>query len=78
LRRGTGPAPRRVSKEDGAAVSDVDHRLCGVEEVPSAGSLRVAIPDREPAAVFKVSEGFVTVDDGCTHNGASLAKKARS
>ena len=55
-------------------MSDHDYRLCEVEDVPAAGGLRVAIPGREPVAVFKSGEGFVVVDDGCTHNGASLAK----
>lgn len=55
-------------------MNDHEYRLCGVEEVPSAGGLRVAIPGRDPVAVFKVGEGFVVVDDRCTHNGASLAK----
>ena len=55
-------------------MSEHDYELCFVEDVPSVGGLRVALPGRGPVAVFRLGDGFVVVDDGCTHNGASLAK----
>ena len=58
------------------AKSTVDHayRLCALDEVPSAGVLRVSLGAGEALTVFRLDDRYFVVDDRCPHRGASLAK----
>jgi nitrite reductase/ring-hydroxylating ferredoxin subunit len=47
---------------------------CRIEEVSEQQPFRAVFVDRPPIGVFKLDDGFVAIDDTCSHGQASLCE----
>ncbi len=71
---GSADAASDLRASQAESTADHDYRVCGLEDVPAEGVLRVPLGGREALTVFRIDERFFVVDDRCPHRGASLAK----